>query len=778
MPPRRRPLLATLAGAALLTGGAGCAKDPSIVDVTGVEMQIAEEPTEAGWRPAPTSGWIQADRQKPLWFRVRPPKLDALDPALRSITGGCEMARQGTRTISLRGLGGIFPLDGTETPVLLRVEPGLSPSAPHVTAGSQRRLWVSALRSEAPTSAIGGAIAVAGAILSLAGLRRGGARAYRGLGLFLLSLGVIVLINLRQLSTLLPGSRVVLFRAHDLATALYPIGFADFVLAVFGDGPWKLLRRGLRVFLGFLAIAATLDLTGVWSFSVTRNFVALFIITFALQGIVLAARRVRAGDASGRSFLVGIALLLGFGLYDLFPSPVEVQLVPLGLLGFGISMVLMLERQFTAARVSAQTSADALAKQVEALEERNRDVQALNRELRHQIAERSRHLVQSLQGAEMLGGDTRALEAGDEIGGRYVVVRALGKGGMGAVYEVERLTDGRRFALKIMAGRISGAAAARFAREAEIAARVVDDNLVPVVDLGGADTGALFLVMELVKGETLDAERARYGDVPWALEILPQIARGLRALHAAGVVHRDLKPGNVLLEAREDGALHARIADFGISHLEADPLIERVSAAPSTRRASAPEPRDAQPTPVRARVDASAETLAPAATDAHADTVLASAREVVEEKATVADGARQALAIPPSELVSGDPARSSPQLTATGVIMGTPAYMAPEAAYGARAARPSADMFAFGLIAFELLAGEPAFGVPPGQLALAGMRLPAPRALPASVPATVADLVQACLRERPEERPSAEDVLDVLSRARAEQAGIAAAVSA
>jgi serine/threonine protein kinase len=759
----RRSRAWVLAPAVALGGACGCTPDPSLVDVEAVEMQLAVEPREDGWRAAPRGVVIEGDPTRPLWFRVHPPKIDAVDPALRVLTGyAADEIRQGARSYAVHGGGVIVPLDGSGAPLLVHVERGLAVTGPRVRAGSERRLWIESMRRELPIAGIGGAMLVTGLVLSLSALRRGGARAYRGLGLFLASLGTIVVLNLRQSATLLPVSGATILAAHNLATALYPLGFVDFVLAVFGDGPWRLLRRGRLAYLGFLSVAAALHLTHVRSFMSTRELVAPFIIAFAVQGIVLATRRVRAGDASARSFLVGIGVLLAFGLYDLAPTPRDVQLVPFGLLGFAISMVLMLERQFTAARLAAQSTASELEKQVDALEARNLDVQALNRELRHQIAERSRHLVQSLQGAEHHDGDVvaRALSEGDEIGGRYRVVRALGQGGMGAVYEVERQSDRRRFALKVMAGRRSGAAAARFAREAEIAARVVDDNLVPVIDLGGVETGELFLVMELVRGQTLDEARARFGDVPWALGILPQIARGLRTLHAAGVVHRDLKPGNVLLEARADGSFHARIADFGISHLEADPLLERVTGAPQAPRAPA----------VRGPAEPGA-----AASDAPAGERERAAREApTARESTTAQAETLPASPPPTDPAVGlealptvraeEPVRSSAQLTATGMIMGTPAYMAPEAATGARALRPAADMFAFGLIAFEMLSGHPAFGVAPGQLALAGLRLPAPRPPPASVPAPLAALVLACLREWPEERPSADEAVEVLGR--------------
>jgi serine/threonine-protein kinase len=154
---------------------------------------------------------------------------------------------------------------------------------------------------------------------------------------------------------------------------------------------------------------------------------------------------------------------------------------------------------------------------------------------------------------------------------RFRVVRPLGTGGMGLVYEVERISDARPLALKLLRVRAPGSLA-RFAREAEIAAQVSHPNVVSIVDLDVSEAGGLFLVMELVRGTTLEQESARYGDERWAIPILHQIALGLAAIHKQGVVHRDLKPSNVLLQPGSAGgdAPIAKIADFGIASLRTD----------------------------------------------------------------------------------------------------------------------------------------------------------------------------------------------------------------
>ena len=135
---------------------------------------------------------------------------------------------------------------------------------------------------------------------------------------------------------------------------------------------------------------------------------------------------------------------------------------------------------------------------------------------------------------------------------------------MGAVYEVERISDGKHLALKVLTGVADREALARFAKEAQIAAQLSHPNVVSVVDVDVSKSGMLFLVMELVAGSSLAGEKAKWGDAQWARPILKQVAAALAVMHARGIVHRDLKPANVLL----DGGT-AKVADFGIARLSA-----------------------------------------------------------------------------------------------------------------------------------------------------------------------------------------------------------------
>jgi hypothetical protein len=153
--------------------------------------------------------------------------------------------------------------------------------------------------------------------------------------------------------------------------------------------------------------------------------------------------------------------------------------------------------------------------------------------------------------------------------GRYRVLRVLGRGGMGVVFEAEDDKLKRRVALKAMLPGLAATAAARrrFVREAETAAKVEHDNIVPIYDIADAD-GVPFLAMPLLVGGTLDDRLKPRAPLPAADVVLigRQVAEGLAAAHAAGLIHRDIKPGNVWLERTPGGAFRrARILDFGLA---------------------------------------------------------------------------------------------------------------------------------------------------------------------------------------------------------------------
>ncbi|MEU2348722.1 protein kinase [Modestobacter sp. NPDC049651] len=258
---------------------------------------------------------------------------------------------------------------------------------------------------------------------------------------------------------------------------------------------------------------------------------------------------------------------------------------------------------------------------------------------------------------------------GRVLGGRYQLTSLIAGGGMGQVWQAHDPLLGRDVAVKILRSEYTGDPAflARFRAEAQHSAGLLHPNIATLFDYGELPPGSsgtgerlAYLVMELVRGEALSALLAREHrlGVERTLDVLRQCAAGLAAAHAAGVVHRDVKPGNVLLGA--DGTV--KITDFGIA----------VSAG-------------------------------------------------------------------------------SARVTEVGQVIGTAQYLAPEQAAGG-SATPASDVYSLGLVAYECLAGRPAYEGDT-SLAVALRRLHEPPApLPPDVPPPVRRLVERALAADPAQR--------------------------
>lgn len=164
---------------------------------------------------------------------------------------------------------------------------------------------------------------------------------------------------------------------------------------------------------------------------------------------------------------------------------------------------------------------------------------------------------------------------GRVLGERYALLRKIGQGGMGAVYEAEHLGIHRRVAVKVLEipGGVRSEAFLRFQREAHAATAIGHANIVEVMDFGRTDDGLAFMVLELLHGESLVDLMERAGVLPVGriVRIAMQICEGLGAAHAKGIVHRDLKPDNVFLLPRGDDPEFVKILDFGISKFAVDP---------------------------------------------------------------------------------------------------------------------------------------------------------------------------------------------------------------
>lgn len=287
------------------------------------------------------------------------------------------------------------------------------------------------------------------------------------------------------------------------------------------------------------------------------------------------------------------------------------------------------------------------------------------------------------------------IEAAQRLGtvleGRYRLVAVLGEGGMGAVYEAQHTVIDRRVAIKMLHRRYSGSDSAteRFLREARAASAIAHPNVIDVLDVGRADDGAAYIVMERLRGASLGELLQRHAipDTVAAIDLALGILAGLGAAHARGIVHRDLKPDNIFVVNEACTADAVRILDFGISK-------------------------------VTDRSD-----------DAHT-------------------------------------------LTRTGAVLGTPFYMSPEQAAGERDLDARTDLWAVGVMLYEMLGGRLPF---PGDsynavLARVLTRTPEPLAqLAPGLPAALYDAVDLALaRERDARFPDAAAFANALLAVRSE----------
>ena len=254
------------------------------------------------------------------------------------------------------------------------------------------------------------------------------------------------------------------------------------------------------------------------------------------------------------------------------------------------------------------------------------------------------------------------LLAGESVG-RYTVVQILGQGGMGTVYRAHDPQLDRWVALKVLRfDKTAPEPRARMTREARLMAKLDHPNIVTVFDAGEAG-GRTYIAMELVVGTTLTVWlRAAERKVSEVLPMFVVAGRALAAAHRTGVVHRDFKPENVLIDQR--GRL--AVTDFGIA------VSSDVAAALSRRMAPPSSPLDT-----------------------------ATAAVAVKPGATTSAGE----AGPPSLAIS---AAGGSSFTRTGMVLGTPGYMSPEQ-YGGQRVEAASDQFSFAVALYEALLRESPF---------------------------------------------------------------------
>lgn len=598
---------------------------------------------------------------------------------------------------------------------------------------------------KAITGVLLGAIGLA--MLALFGLQRSDA-AYRSYGGFALTTGLWILSQM-QCRALLWDAPLGWFTVEIFA--LYTtVGFLlRYMFLVFGPGPLKLVKPLSSLYFGY-ALGAAL-LAGIFDVSLLATLLPFQILLLAgiVYMLVMMALAVRRGSSDARVFGLGFVAAALCAAYDtlaamgLMPRA-QLSLSHFGHAAFVLSLGLILARRFQQVHLALFSARHELSEKVTMLQERNVEVQQLNDELRRQIEARSRHLVSSLLDGELSSSQTvlPVMPPGELLADRYRIGRILGQGGMGTVYEVERITDGRHLAAKVLSGRAGKKGLARFAREAQLLAKLKHQNLVTIYDVDVTASQVAYIVMELVAGQNLAALCGRYGNLAFARPVLEQVADVLATVHSQGIVHRDLKPENVLVQHADDPAqLQVKLVDFGVSMLSASGATTLPESALAVTPPSAlPALKALPPTAFAATVD--------------------------EPQLAATGPAPRPQSQGPASQQDKEGRRSRPGgLTQTGVIMGTPLYMAPELRLGAKNARPASDMFSFGVMAYELLTGELPSEQPPILLALQpGKRWYAPLRLKCpDLPSELSEAIERCLDPEPHQRPSAAELRAVLS---------------
>ncbi|MGH9702543.1 MAG: serine/threonine-protein kinase, partial [Candidatus Acidiferrales bacterium] len=226
-------------------------------------------------------------------------------------------------------------------------------------------------------------------------------------------------------------------------------------------------------------------------------------------------------------------------------------------------------------------------------------------------------------------------DTGAVIGGRYEVLQLLGEGGMGAVYKVRDTAVDRLIALKVIRPDLASRPEilARFKQELILARQVTHKNVIRLFDLGEAD-GVKFITMDFIEGRDLKSLLKERGKLPSgeAVKIIAQVCRALDAAHSEGVVHRDLKPQNIMLDANG----RVTVMDFGIARSAAMPGMTQTGALIGTPEYMSPEQARGQPVDARSDLFTLGiifYELLTGSTPHHADTAMATLLKRTQEKA-------------------------------------------------------------------------------------------------------------------------------------------------
>jgi len=269
--------------------------------------------------------------------------------------------------------------------------------------------------------------------------------------------------------------------------------------------------------------------------------------------------------------------------------------------------------------------------------------------------------------------------------GQYTLLRKIGEGGMGVVWEARHALLRRRTAVKLLpADRAGEEAIARFEREVQLTSELTHPNTIAIYDYGRSADGVFYYAMEYLHGIDLQALVDRYGPQPPGLvaHVLAQVCDALSEAHAVGLIHRDIKPANVILCERGGAPLVAKVLDFG--------LVKRVQT------------------------------------------------------------------------------ESDPGLSRADAIVGTPLYMAPEAATEPERVDARSDLYAVGAVGYFLLTGGAVFEASSTPAVIAHHLFTKPvspsERLGSPVPADLEAVVLSCLEKEPERRPATAEALSARLR--------------
>jgi serine/threonine protein kinase len=356
---------------------------------------------------------------------------------------------------------------------------------------------------------------------------------------------------------------------------------------------------------------------------------------------------------------------------------------------------------------------------------------------------------------------------GEVLDEKYRLEHLLGQGGMGAVYLATHLGTERYVALKLISPQFmrNKEFVERFKREARAAGRLRHPNVVDVTDFGFAplkDGQVAYLVMEYLDGCTLGDVLAEEKRLPleWVADILDQVCSAVHEAHQQGIIHRDLKPDNIWLEPNRLGGYRVKVLDFGIAKVgeTGAPPVDDDPAATIIDDSLANAAHLESDTLMRPAGDESQTLAYKIKSDREAVGTVMQKGSVTEAFGHEDDdgtllfdqetygGARQTAHIGTSP--------QGPALTRVGAIMGTPLYMAPEQCGGGRVDTRS-DIYSLGVIAYQMLAGEPPFEGNTSTV-MRAHREQAPQDLHERdnrIPKRVAAVVMSALAKDPPDRP-------------------------